>query len=102
MAPPGKSDTDTKQRILEAATRLFAKQCYAATGMRELAQEAGVNLATINYHFGSKEKVLEAIIGDFFNRLSELARNNLCVDCHPEEKLRQLPPPAGTSLPPTS
>jgi AcrR family transcriptional regulator len=54
---------DTKQRILDTAVRLIAEQGYAATSLRHIIAEAGVNLAAIHYHFGSKEELLDEIIG---------------------------------------
>jgi AcrR family transcriptional regulator len=53
---------DTKQRILDTAERLIAERGYAATSLRHIIAEAGVNLAAIHYHFGSKEELLDAII----------------------------------------
>lgn len=52
----------TKERILDTAERLFAQQGYAATSLRSIIAEAGVNLAAIHYHFHSKEALLEAVI----------------------------------------
>jgi AcrR family transcriptional regulator len=46
--------TSTKDRILDAVERLFAERGYAATSLRIVTAEAGVNLAAVNYHFGSK------------------------------------------------
>lgn len=45
----------TKQKILNVAKELFAKGGFSATSMREIAQQADVNLAAINYHFKTKE-----------------------------------------------
>ena len=45
---------DTKERILDTAERLFAQQGYAATSLRGIIAEAGVNLAAVHYHFHSK------------------------------------------------
>lgn len=63
-------DPEPKNRILEAATTLFSRKGYAATGVRELADEAGVNLAMISYYFGSKQGLLKALIERFFQRYS--------------------------------
>ena len=54
--------TDTKVRILDAAEELFADHGFPATSMRDITQEAGVNLAAINYHFGSKEALLVSVL----------------------------------------
>lgn len=54
--------TDTKQRILDTAERLFAEHGYAGTSMRQVTAAAGVNLAAIHYHFGSKDELLDAVV----------------------------------------
>ena len=53
---------DTKDRILDTAERLFADKGYPATSLRDITNEAGVNLAAVNYHFGSKEALLSAVL----------------------------------------
>ena len=52
----------TKERILDTAEHLFAAHGYAATSLRSIIAEAGVNLAAVHYHFHSKEALLEAVI----------------------------------------
>ncbi len=53
---------DTKQKIIDAAECLFARDGYHTTSLRSITAEAKVNLAAVNYHFGSKEALLEATI----------------------------------------
>jgi len=53
---------DTKQKILDTAERLIGERGYAATSLRQIISEAGVNLASIHYHFGSKEELLDEVI----------------------------------------
>ena len=53
---------DTKQRILDTAERLVAEQGYSGTSLRHIIAEAGVNLAAVHYHFGSKEELLDELI----------------------------------------
>jgi AcrR family transcriptional regulator len=53
---------DTKDVILDAAEVLFAEYGYDATSLRDLTQEAGVNLAAVNYHFGGKEQLATAVL----------------------------------------
>ena len=53
---------DTKQKILDAAERLFGENGYAATSLRHIISEAKVNLAAIHYHFGSKQDLLDQVI----------------------------------------
>src|SRR5215470_13223888 len=47
--------TRTRERLVEAAERLFAAHGYRATSVRDLTFEAGCNVASVNYHFGGKE-----------------------------------------------
>jgi AcrR family transcriptional regulator len=54
--------TETEEKILAAAERLFGEQGYAATSLRHIIAEAGVNLAAIHYHFGSKEELLDQLV----------------------------------------
>ncbi len=53
---------DTKERILDAAEALFADQGFDATSLRAITAQAGVNLAAVNYHFGSKEILVERVL----------------------------------------
>jgi len=53
---------DTKQKILDAAERLIATQGFAGTSLRQIISEAGVNLAAVHYHFGSKQDLLDHVI----------------------------------------
>jgi AcrR family transcriptional regulator len=54
--------TDKREHILLTAERLFGEKGFDGTSVRDIAQAAGVNLAMISYYFGSKEKLLEAMI----------------------------------------
>jgi AcrR family transcriptional regulator len=54
--------SDTKQRILDTAERLFAENGYSATSLRRIISDAKVNLAAIHYHFGSKQDLLDQVI----------------------------------------
>ncbi len=53
---------DTKQKIMDVAERLFGDQGYDATSLRHIIAEAGVNLAAVHYHFGSKEDLLLELV----------------------------------------
>jgi AcrR family transcriptional regulator len=53
---------ETRERILRAAEVLFARDGYAATSLRQITDTAGVNIASVNYHFGSKENLLTEIL----------------------------------------
>lgn len=55
------SQPDTKERILDAAEMLFARDGYHFASMRAITTEAEANIAAVNYHFGSKETLLEEV-----------------------------------------
>lgn len=65
------SDPTTKDRIIAAAQELFAEKGFPATSMREITTRADVNLASINYHFGSKENLLHEILRQCIGPLNE-------------------------------
>ena len=54
--------TVTKDRILDAAESLFMEHGFEATSLRAITAAAGVNLASVNYHFGSKEELFQAVL----------------------------------------
>jgi AcrR family transcriptional regulator len=68
-APP-----DTKQRLLDAAERLFAEHGFEGTSMRAVTQAADTSVSAANYHFGSKEALLQAAL---VRRLAPLNRRRL-------------------------
>ncbi|MCU7554233.1 TetR family transcriptional regulator [Alteromonas sp. ASW11-19] len=59
----------TKDAILHAAEVLFAGQGYAQTSLRMITARAGVNLASVNYHFGSKKNLIQAVLKQYFDVL---------------------------------
>jgi len=59
----------TKQRILDSAEALFARHGFAGASLRQVTASANVNLAAVNYHFGSKENLINEV---FRRRLDEL------------------------------
>jgi AcrR family transcriptional regulator len=52
----------TKARILEAGEKLFMEHGFEATSLRLITNAAGVNLAAVNYHFGSKEELFQSVL----------------------------------------
>lgn len=70
------SPPDTKERLIDAAERLFAEQGFARTSLRDITTAAGANLASVNYHFGGKDGLLEAI---FDRRLAPVNSERLRV-----------------------
>ncbi len=63
---------DTKTRILDSAEQLFARDGFRNTSLRALTQLAEVNLASVNYHFGSKDALLQAVIERRLRPLNEI------------------------------
>lgn len=64
----------TKDRILAAAEELFARHGFAGTSLRQVTSHAGVNIAAVNYHFGSKENLVNEV---FRRRMDEMTRQRL-------------------------
>lgn len=63
--------SDTRERILDAGERLFMAHGYEGTSMRQITGEAGVNLAAVNYHFGSKEALMQEVFRRRLDWLNE-------------------------------
>ncbi|MFP5375009.1 MAG: TetR/AcrR family transcriptional regulator [Gammaproteobacteria bacterium] len=64
----------TKDRILAAAEELFAQHGFAGTSLRQLTGRADVNIAAVNYHFGSKENLINEV---FRRRMDEMTQQRL-------------------------
>ena len=62
---------DTGERILNAGERLFMAHGYEGTSMRQITSEAAVNLAAVNYHFGSKESLMQEVFRRRLDWLNE-------------------------------
>src|SRR5258708_21032927 len=61
MAENKNQAIDTREKILCAAESLFMEHGYAATSLRVITAKARVNLAAVNYHFGSKEALIREV-----------------------------------------
>jgi AcrR family transcriptional regulator len=62
---------DTKEKLIDAAARLIGEQGYSGTSLRQIIAEAGVNLAAVHYHFGSKDELLDAVIERYATPVNE-------------------------------
>jgi AcrR family transcriptional regulator len=60
------ANTPSKDRLLRGALTCIAEQGYAATSSRDIAKAAGANVASINYHFGSKDTLVNAALSQCF------------------------------------
>jgi AcrR family transcriptional regulator len=90
---PLKPQHETCTRILDAAEELFMQHGFEGTSMRHLTSRAGVNLAAVNYHFGSKQALIEAVFRrrlDPMNleRIAELERLESANNLSPEAIIR--------------
>ncbi|MBV8464649.1 MAG: TetR family transcriptional regulator [Burkholderiales bacterium] len=68
---------DTATRILDAAEALFVEHGFEATSMRMITQRAEVNLAAVNYHFGSKDALFQGVFTRRLTPLTQAAVQNL-------------------------
>ena len=88
--------------IINTAEKLFAVTGFDGTSVRDIAQEAGVNVAMISYYFGSKEKLMEAVFEERTNNirlkvenllqneeLTNLQKVNILIDDYVEKFIQQ-------------
>lgn len=71
----------TKTKILNAAKNLFAEHGFNGTSLREITGQAEVNLAAVNYHFGSKKELIKAVMSHYMDEFSprlELSLKEIC------------------------
>jgi TetR/AcrR family transcriptional regulator, cholesterol catabolism regulator len=78
------SSVDTRENLLRLAARSFATQGYAATTMRSIAEQAGIEAASIYYHFSSKEEMVDVVMEHGADSIVQ----------HIKEHLEALPPGA--------
>ena len=82
---------ETRTRILDAAEERFMQHGFEGTSMRQLTTKAGVNLAAVNYHFGSKDALIEAV---FRRRLDPMNAARIAALDELEQSGRALSPEA--------
>ncbi len=83
-------DTDTEQRILEAAKAVFVRQGTAGARMQEIAEEAGVNQALLHYYFRSKERLAQAVFRETAGRMFPAIMGILGGDLPLDKKIDAL------------
>jgi AcrR family transcriptional regulator len=76
----------TKNKILDAAEIFFADKGFNGTSLREITSQAEVNLAAVNYHFGSKKELIKAVMSRYMNELSPRLDSALSEICNNEAK----------------
>ena len=78
---------DTKNRILNSAEILFAEHGFNETSLRIITSVADVNLAAVNYHFGSKKILIQAVIDRYFISFTEYLEKEFAKYENSEKKL---------------
>lgn len=70
---------DTKTKILDAAEKLFAERGFSETSLRLITSKAEVNLASVNYHFGSKKELIRAVLARYLDQFMPAASDEIAT-----------------------
>ena len=90
MADTTQKSDNTEERIRQVAKRLFTERGYNRTKIRDVAEEADVNIALLNYYFRSKERLYESIVAENFKEyIGALEKVLNKPDLSLEERIRQ-------------
>ena len=76
---------DTRERILESGMDVFAEHGFRGASSREIGKRAEVNQALVNYHFGSKQKLWEAVCTECGARVLRVVQSSVRIPAVPEE-----------------
>ncbi|WP_339864966.1 TetR/AcrR family transcriptional regulator [Paremcibacter congregatus] len=85
MKPKKNIRGDAKERILDVSEKLFAEGSYASVSVRTVTTEAKVNLSAVNYYFGSKQGLFQAV---YVRRAKQMNHERLCLLAKAEEQSR--------------
>jgi AcrR family transcriptional regulator len=66
---PATTELSTEEKIKDAARRIFTKKGFLATTIRDIATEADINVASVNYYFRSKENLFAFIMDETIKKL---------------------------------
>ncbi|MFI5712634.1 TetR/AcrR family transcriptional regulator [Kribbella sp. NPDC051620] len=86
---PGRA-RDTKAEIHRAALELFSSRGYEKTSLREIAEQVGITKASLYYHYSSKQELLQAIVGTFFDDAKRVFEQTDGLEWSPERELEVL------------
>jgi len=87
----GNEVASAEERIKEAARKLFTQKGFAATRTRDIAEEAGINLALLNYYFRSKQKLFDLIMMENFRQfLGGMSANFVDEQLTMEERVGKI------------
>ena len=88
---PTPDGLSTEEKIMQAAKKLFTQNGFAATRTRDIAKEAGINLALLNYYFRSKEKLFDIVmIGNFRQFIRGVSIHLLDDAATMEQKIQRI------------
>lgn len=86
--------TDTHEKILQVAAKLFVRQGYTATSVNQIAEEAGIGKATVYHHFPDKQAIIQAIL----DQSSSRAQSALAAATEVADPRRRIEAAAKASL----
>lgn len=86
------SELSTEERILAVAAKVFTEKGYEATKTRDIAEAAGINIASLHYYFRSKEKLFDIVIGKTMMKFSKLMGEVMNTDEPLYVKIRKFVP----------
>ncbi|ODR27224.1 TetR/AcrR family transcriptional regulator [Mycolicibacterium porcinum] len=86
--PAGIDSGDTRQRVIDAACRCFAQFGYGPATNNQIAEMAGVTAGSVYYHFGTKNKLFEAVCDDVYGKILASAAPAMAGPRSMEELLR--------------
>lgn len=84
----GGREAEVRDRIFNSALRLFSQKGFAATSLREVAEEAQTTKPMIYYYFGSKEGLYSGIVRQILGEMAETIRRGLPAEAEPTEQVR--------------
>lgn len=79
------NNENSKQRILQAATKLFAAQGFEGTSIRQICKQANANICMISYFWGGKQELYNGIIEDLVEKQTEYAKTFIDFDIDPSK-----------------
>ncbi len=87
---PAPADSETHQKILDAARSVFIRRGTAGARMADIAQEAGVNQALLHYYFRSKERLATAVFEQMASRIFPALVQTLGSDMSLDDKIDRI------------
>ena len=80
----------TEEKIKLAATTIFTQKGYAATKTRDIAEMAGINIASLHYYYRSKEKLFSIVVGEAMQQFSSILNDIFLSDISLDLKIKRF------------